>query len=861
MIYKLLSLTNRPQKGFAAAVLIAALLTLNTPSSVLSAARSSAANGTTQLTHAVNKLNYWMSGSGETEGWRRYLMMNELEAQTGLGSQADLHVLGKIQSRFHSDVPGLKHPVFQNVKNAIDNQIDRLAASRTADISSLLASAKSKFVRSSVATLEQQRDTAVSDLGSLKRYYRATMSSRSRSEIFFDLQLDPMIEFLNDIDLKIAPEVSVGKIDSMIKDVKKEIDAVETRLDALPIGPEPDDEEDQLKLNSPSEDKDDATGNLGEIIPAEILIDNRPQEDNEKESADQLRQKIQLLEDKVDALNAQRKTVLKADRPRLTQRAKDARQLLKFERNFENLINGHGDPYFVTAATSLETFSRAFFFGTSGNLQEDFLKQLLVLEKQIPRLGTDDHRDAAGITGATLRWLEQAGQTPELITAIRSRYSLPNFYLTVSSSLINRLAGQTLNDRQRIRQQMGGRLVRGRATTNAAVSIEFVDDPNQIQANLRLNGTVQSGSYVQQGKIQVFTRADGNIAAVRRVFANVGGVHADPPEVDAAFSASYVGTSSSLGLVDRIARKQFEKARGGAERFAENDAKEKLIEQFGNQSNEPIKNGNQRLAELRKKTLEKSDVLPSAHLRSLHNGIQVIAKKETLRTLAANTTPVALSVQPEIAVRMHDTIVSNFLNKTFSGKVFTSDELAGEIAELTGEIPPGLSGANEDGEEAESFTIYFSRIRPIELQFVNQTFRVVVSARDFAQGGNKIGEGLKIVLTFKIISQDGVLKLQRDGNVELEYLDKKRTPKLVAFRSFLDERLNSQAVTDEEPTALPANLLPIEQVPALQDSPIAKQLRLVQFRCENGWLYLGWNQEATPGASINWIYDLPGIWR
>ena len=224
---------------------------------------SGATDETEDLKTAVEKLNYWLNRSDQREGWRRFLLVNQLEAQTALGNQANLAVLQNVQSRFDSPTSGLNHPVFQGVKNAIDNQIERLVASRQSSIPQLLAQAKYSFSAPSVELLEKQRDQAIADIDALIRNYRGTMPSRKRALLFYDLQLDPMKEYLRNIQFELAPEISVGKMESMIRDVQKEIDKVVEKIDAMPISPEPDDDDsdesdpptpepdDSLSLNSP----------------------------------------------------------------------------------------------------------------------------------------------------------------------------------------------------------------------------------------------------------------------------------------------------------------------------------------------------------------------------------------------------------------------------------------------------------------------------------------------------------------------------------------------------------------------------------------------------------------------------------
>ena len=119
--------------------------------SILNSARASGALGETkELEVAVEKLNFWLYGSAEREGWLQFLLLSQLNNQAARGNHADLAVLQNIQSRFHSNAAGLNHPVFQDVKTALDNQIVRLAGSRQRSIPQLLVEAKFSFAAGSV---------------------------------------------------------------------------------------------------------------------------------------------------------------------------------------------------------------------------------------------------------------------------------------------------------------------------------------------------------------------------------------------------------------------------------------------------------------------------------------------------------------------------------------------------------------------------------------------------------------------------------------------------------------------------------------------------------------------------------------
>ena len=827
---------------------------------LFSAKIASASDETHELQVAVQKMNFWMNQSSQAEGWRRFLLLYQLEAQTALGNQANIDTLKTILAQFSSDESGLQHPVFQNTKEAIQRQIDRLVASRTKPIASLLFDSKSGFDRVDAGDIGLLKNEVIENLESLRRYYRSTMPSRKRANLFYDLQLNPMISFLNDLKFEPAPEVSAEKIESIIRDLRRETQDLVEKIDALPIetpGPMEDGEdetaaEDGLDLSLSNQELSDR-----------IFIGDGPSEDKDEETREELLKQKKQLDEKQRMLLKQRRDILKADRPRRQRRAVIGRQLNEFEDNLTEFQKQYGDPYFDQALNSLKKLSLRYSFGTSGNLQESMLNRIAAIESQLEKIDADGNdRDASGKLGDALRWLESSGQAQPLVTALRTKYSTPNAYFSVSSNLLNRVGSQSLSDRQPIRQHVFGRLIRGCSQTDGNVTFQFLNDPNQIHARIQLDASVQSSTYLQQGKIQVFTGSNGSVQAYRDIFANVGGLFWNEPVTAANFQSSLTGTNSSLRLVNKVVDKQFNKSKAKADAFTAKQARDQAGDQFDEQTLEPLTEARGTLKTAIQEALNKSNWLPAFYLRTTNERLHAVVKKETSATLAAPASPQEFGIGPEVAIRVHETLLSNYLDDIFKGKTFTNEQLAEEFADLTGELPPGLTGENAEGDAAEDFSITFARVRPIQFEFTKQRIRVVVAGQKFAQGDQNIDAGLKIILQFKVVEEDEELKIKRDGKVLFEFIDPRRTtPKLVAFRRFLDERLNDQMENEETETILPDNLLPIDEVPELADSPIARKMRLVQFHIDGGWVYLGWNHEDNAQTPLNWVYDLSAIQR
>jgi hypothetical protein len=816
---------------------------------------------TQQLQSAVRRLNIGLAKNSHAEGWRRYLLLNILETQAAKGEQADIGTLQKIHQRFNSGADGLNHPVFSDVRNTLECQIKNLYSAQIGDLSYAVVNAASQFRPITIDTMRYHRDRAKTELIDLKSYYRQERSSRDRAEAFYQLQLDELTDYLDQITFELAPEVSVGKIDSMVRSVREQLREVVKEIDALPFVDEDDENPDQQE-------------------PDQNPTQDSPTPDDETSLGD-LEKQQEKLEKRVEELQEQRREIRKLDLPRARARAATRRKLREFDNRFEQAAKTYGDPYFVSARLAFIRFSRAYTYGTADNLQEDFLLRIERLAEELPKLQFAEERVAAGTVGNTLAWLENAFQVPHLVSAIRARYSNPNVYVNISSQLLNQIGSQTVRDTRPLNENIDGRLVRGQVNSVAHVTLDLQDDPNQVHVSVRLQADVNSNTYLRQGKIYAYVDSSGQAECRRSIFANVGGLFAGEPSVAASASTCFNGTSSNCGLVERIALKQFAEQKPKADATAGNRIRNELLEQFSSQTEQPLAEGKKTLRDAQKKARDKSNLLPEIYAQSQSDKIILVGKKSSKSTLAAPDYPANIPFYSELQVRVNDSILSNFIDPIFSGKKFTDKELAAELETLLGSKPGALTpqaankqaddngvqlnppgrDAGDGAQDDESFSITFTTVRPVQFEFENNGFAVVVSGRSFSQADNEIKAGLKIVLRFKIKQVGGKLKLVRDGKAEIDYVDPdNKTPKVVAFRSFLDGRLNPKDAAKQVDVELPDNLLPVDQIEALKDGPIANGLTLNQCRLEGGWFYLGWNY-VPKGQYYSGPIDLPAVWN
>ena len=799
---------------------------------------NASAQSTVDLQNAVYRMNAWLSGSKYSEGWRKYLHLNLLDAQAAMGDQADLATLQKIHRRFDSNVDGLDAVEFHDVRVGIERHIALLSNGAAADLNWMAGQVASQFRQITVADLERARDEAVYELKLLKKYYRKTMSSRKRADLFYDLQLNDQIDELSALEFELPPAISVGKTTSQIRDEREILKEVEQEIDAMPAS----EEEDEDQRPGPEDDS--------LILP--------PAPDTGDSSLKELEEKKKRIEKRIDELKEMRLELAEKDRDRVQARKAVLRRLAKFNTGYKVVAEKRFDPYFLSTALVAERFNFLYFYGTDDNLQEEYLRRVEALQETLASSSDMSDRQSHAELGKLIQWFESANQLPHLVSAVRARFSNPNAYLSVSSNMINQVAGQDVSQRQRVKQTIFGRIIRGVANVNGNVRIELNPDPYQANVTIQLIGSITSQTYTRERKFRINVSAKGSYSGRRDIFANVGGFYAELAEVNACVYSSFGGINSNIGLVQKLAAKSFVKGKQKADAESSRRTRGEIREMFEEQTDAAIAAGREQFDKLQEQMIDKQSLVPAAYWRTYGDRVEIVAIKQNQGSLAASSPALSYGAARDVQVKVHETMFSNYLDPIFAGKTFTNKELEEEAAKRFG-LEPVEVDSSEDADDAddaadEEFSITFSRVRPIQFEFDGNRLAVTVTGVRFAQEGRAIRAGLKFRVQFKIENVNGQLELRRDGPAVIDYLDPdKKDAKLVAFRSLIEKKLN-EGLKDDEGLPIPQNLIPVDQ---LDNAEVAERLLLSQLRFEDGWAYIGW-EYSTQGYQTMPV-DVPAI--
>ena len=660
------------------------------------------------------------------------------------------------------------------------------------------------------------------------------------------------MEFLSELEIEMPPEISVGKLNSLIADEEVRLEEVIEKIDELPLPEEPPEEDvDEEQEGKDDDDEDKDKDDEDSDIYLAPMVTPGPDTDDEEDDLKTLKHKQEAIEKRIDELRKKRSEILKKDRPRQIRRRDIGRELRRTQKRFQDLAKKRTDAAFVAAKKAVDRFADAYVFATEDNIQEEYIEQVAELAKLLPDLENQSSHASQAKIGDILRWLESRQQLKDLRFAIRRKYSSPNAYVSISTRMLQGLTTQTSSDCDRVAEDFLGRFARGLSRTNTTVNLVPINNANQIQIGIVLDGSVATNTYVRERSFRIDSSAAGCLSAKRELFANVNGLFSTPTVARANVSATFGGIDSKFRLVQRLAEKSFNEQQDKTNAESTRRVEERLQSQFDSQTSMAINDGMNQLAMLSQRAREFAAFLPEIYFRSFSQRVEAVAKKDTRFALAANSHPSFRVAGSDAGLRLHESMLSNYLDAIFAGRSFTQSDFEDEFKSYGFEAD--LFPEPEEGEEIEDFKITFAKVRPIQLLFANNELSVRITVSRFELGDNVINASVTLEATLRIINRDGKLIITPARLPEINLAEgQEANAESIAFAKILEDRI-AEALKEAPDLGfeLPPNLIP--SIDAVNNIDAIRSLQLGLLELNGGWLYLGWNWNGG-------IVNTPAIW-
>ena len=465
------------------------------------------------------------------------------------------------------------------------------------------------------------------------------------------------------------------------------------------------------------------------------------------------------------------------------------------------------------------------------------LQSLSTALRKAAETGSAD--DLAGVA-PTLERLALAEQSPGLVQRVRSSFGRPNMLFAVHENLFAEAVNRPVDQVTPIDETVLGTRVRGTGHTTGTFRLDFVPAHDRAAFDLVLAARAISTTRGSQGPVTVCTQGTTDLMARRRIFLTEHSVSASPVEAsaDTHTDVTGIGINKKFGknLIRRIATKKIAETKPKAEAIAEGRARDRLRQQFTEQTEPALDQFRTQFQSRVRGPLEARGLYPEMlHLNTTGSELVVTARKSLANQLAAVSLPPATGPNNLLAARVHESAVNNMLEQKFSGRILRQGDVAAMAKEMKGSMPESL-GSDPDEPQWE---VTFAKQRPISVSTADGRMKLMVRGDKFVSGDREF-PGMDIWATYAIGHAPQGIMLVREGDVQIYPPGfvpgggEKLSPAETSLRRILQRRFDKLFKSEIEIADLPlqgelaaAGPLPLNELVARRD----------------GWIAAGWRKK------------------
>ncbi len=441
-----------------------------------------------------------------------------------------------------------------------------------------------------------------------------------------------------------------------------------------------------------------------------------------------------------------------------------------------------------------------------------------------------------------LERLVEAGQASGVVAAVRGANSRPNILLEVHESLLAQAVNRPVDQVMPVDEVVLGTRVRGSGHTNGSVRLDFVPSPDRAAFDLVFDATNVANTRGSQGPVTVNSRGVTSLGARRRFFLDEYTATASPVQASASTDTTVTGMAinSRFGkrLIRKIASRKMAETMPQAEAIAEGRARDRLRQQFQEQTEPALAQFRDQFQTKVRGPLEAQGLYPEMlHMNTTDTTLAITARKATASQLAAASMPPAADTGNLISARVHESAINNMLEEKLGGRVITQADVDRMAREGKAKMPDSL-GSDPD---QKPWAVTFAKHRPVTVAVEDGRVKLMVRGDKFVSGDRSF-PGMDIWATYAVATSSQGLHLVREGDVQIyppgfkpggsEKLSMAET----SLRRILQKRFDK----------LWKQVIDIPDLPLQGELASAGPLPMKQLVArKDGWVVAGWHRRDT----------------
>ncbi|MCU0959935.1 MAG: hypothetical protein MUF48_07495 [Pirellulaceae bacterium] len=489
-------------------------------------------------------------------------------------------------------------------------------------------------------------------------------------------------------------------------------------------------------------------------------------------------------------------------------------------------------PVFTQVRDDLVAYLAALSAAGDPQLAETYQAQLDQLMDKLVQYEAGPTTDLRQQLGQLIGWLENSRQAPGVVAAVRASHARPNLFAEVSERLVSRGMGDELTQQSDVRDCILGTSITGTAVLRGRTQVRLAEHPNKAHLQIVLSGVVDSDNVGLNRGVQIFSHAVTQVSATKSVLL-------DPLGSSSLSAAACCTTETAIHdicaksrFVERIAWKRAAKSKGEAEQIGSRHAEERIAQQMDERAGEVLAEARESYQENFRRPLLRRGEFPQLMQFSTRSGfLRVAWRQASTAQLAASSPPPPIGGTRDLAVRAHESMVSNFSRAMIGGVTLTDRKLVEILEQYKAEVPEAL----RISDDKEPWSITFAANDPVNATFADDTIRFAIRGRRFGLGDRVVNNTLEMSAIYKLEKTPAGARLIRQGDVSVDYIDLRGQLRVdqIAVRTVMREKFEALFVPEFNTVGL--------ELPGRWGK--VGKLQLVHMAAQQGWVALAWCQQ------------------
>lgn len=476
-------------------------------------------------------------------------------------------------------------------------------------------------------------------------------------------------------------------------------------------------------------------------------------------------------------------------------------------------------------------------------LAQQYEKLLVALADTLEENAKKASDETVRNVNLVLDWLDQAGQAPWLVSAVRQRLSHPNLFVEVSGSLVSSRVGGPVRDTSPIVDCILGTEVHGTGHTTGELTAELVPSPDSALIDVLFQGEVASDTIGYNGPVTIFSTGITSLSARKRLTLDSEQFSALPAASSAVTSTEINDIQAKRGIIERMAWKRAGKQKSEAEYIAARHAEERFNERMDQEADPMIARANAGFLQKFRGPLVHRNLFPSLfRLSTTKDAVQLTVREDGQGHLAAPGEAPAIGEAADLTLRVHESAINNLTAAALGGVVLDEKRMQEIVTETF-----GLPERVQTGGDEEQWTITFPQFAdrpPVQVSFADGGFSVTISGRQYMNEGREY-PGMDVTAVYKIEKTGRGLRAVRQGKLRIfppgftPDSGQQLSGRLQVLRTALEPRFG-RFFTEE---LAPRNIVLKDEGAAGRGEPRPPtELTLARWETVKGWLVMAWKR-------------------